>query len=417
MSDLSAEVIEVRTDERFDEVRLAEYLGDKLEGSGAALTVAQFGGGHANLTYLLRFSESGDGDDTVEYVLRRPPLGPVAKSSHDMNREYRALSKLWRAFDKAPRAYLYCDDASIIGCDFIVMERRHGIVVRNEIPPEFGGGNDPAANRELSEVVIDTLVEFHAVDPVAVGLDDLGKPEGFLERQVRGWTDRYERARTDDVPVALEVSSWLIDNMPKSPRPTLVHNDWKLDNMAMDPKDPGNCMAVYDWDMCTLGDPLCDVGTLLGLWSNRGAEPTGISTVPPVEIDKNRPFQRFQFSYGDREYNLGEGPYLIAMLNATCEHCIRSVPDLNVLARSPELPEMVALMMADPGDEEAQLRQFRLETQPEFPTQLIGMLDFVEFIESAPPRLIYVKDGIEIYGWDWDDHAPGIDEVQAAIRH
>ena len=208
MSDLSAEVIEVRTDERFDEVRLAEYLGDKLEGSSAPLSVAQFGGGHANLTYLLRFSESGDGDDTVEYVLRRPPLGPVAKSSHDMNREYRALSKLWRAFDKAPRAYLSCDDASIIGSDFIVMERRHGIVVRNEIPPEFGGGSDPAANRELSEVVIDTLVEFHAVDPVAVGLDDLGKPEGFLERQVRGWTDRYDRARTDDVPVALEVSSW-----------------------------------------------------------------------------------------------------------------------------------------------------------------------------------------------------------------
>ena len=156
--------------------------------------------------------------------------------------------------------------------------------------------------------------------------------------------------------------------------------------------------------------------TGLGLWSNRGAEPTGISTVPPVEIDKNRPFQRFQFSYDDRDYNLGEGPYLVAMLNATCEHCIRSVPDLNVLAGSPELPELVALMMADPGDEEAQLRQFRLETQPEFPTQLIGMLDFVEFIESAPPRLIYVKDGIEIHGWDWDDHAPGIDEIQAVIE-
>ncbi len=280
MSDLSAEVIEVRTDERFDEVRLAEYLGDKLEGSSAPLSVAQFGGGHANLTYLLRFSESGDGDDTVEYVLRRPPLGPVAKSSHDMNREYRALSKLWRAFDKAPRAYLYCDDTSIIGSDFIVMERRHGIVVRSEIPPEFGGGNDAAANRKLSEVVIDTLVEFHAVDPVAVGLDDLGKPEGFLERQVRGWTDRYERAMTDDVPVALEVSSWLIDNMPKSPRPTLVHNDWKLDNMAIDPRDPGSCVAVYDWDMCTLGDPLCDVGTLLGLLSNRGEGLAGSNPMP-----------------------------------------------------------------------------------------------------------------------------------------
>ncbi len=280
MSDISTEIIEVRAGERFDEVRLAEYLGDKLDGSGAPLTVAQFGGGHANLTYLLRFSEGSDGDDAVEYVLRRPPLGPVAKSSHDMNREYRALSKLWREFDKAPRAYLYCDDTSIIGSDFIVMERRYGIVVRSEIPPEFGGGNDPAANRKLSEVVIDTLVEFHAVDPLAVGLEDLGKPNGFLDRQVRGWTDRYERASTNDVPVALEVSSWLIDNVPRSPRPTLVHNDWKLDNMAIDPKDPENCVAVYDWDMCTLGDPLCDVGTLLGLWSNRGEGMAGSNPMP-----------------------------------------------------------------------------------------------------------------------------------------
>ncbi|MCH7958749.1 MAG: hypothetical protein IID08_01370 [Candidatus Hydrogenedentes bacterium] len=156
--------------------------------------------------------------------------------------------------------------------------------------------------------------------------------------------------------------------------------------------------------------------TGLGLWNNPGSEGTGTSTVPPAEIDKSRPFQRFQFSYGDREYNLGEGRYLVAMLNATCEHCIASVPDLNVLALSPDLPELVALMMADSGDEEAQLRQFRLETQPEFPTQLIGMLDFVEFIESAPPRLIYVKDGIEIHGWDWDEHAPGVDEVQTVTE-
>lgn len=153
--------------------------------------------------------------------------------------------------------------------------------------------------------------------------------------------------------------------------------------------------------------------TGLGLWNNPRSNLTGTSTVPPIEIDKDRPFQRFQFSYDDREYNLGEGRYLIAMLNATCDHCIASVPDLNTLAASTELPEMVALMMADPGDEEAQLRQFRLETHPEFPTQLIGMLDFIEFIESAPPRLIYVRDGIEIHGWDWVDRAPGIDEVLA----
>jgi aminoglycoside phosphotransferase (APT) family kinase protein len=217
-------------------------------------------------------------------VLRRPPLGPVAKSSHDMHREYRALSKLWRAFDKAPRAFLYCEDPSIIGADFLVMERRHGVVVRNAIPQQFGGGEDPEANRKLSNVVIDTLVEFHQVDPVAVELDGLGRPGGFLERQVRGWTERYERARTDDVPIATEVSRWLVDHLPKSPQPTLVHNDWKLDNMAVDPDDPGRCVAVYDWDMCTVGDPLCDVGTLLGLWSNRGESMAGSNPMPTQTV-------------------------------------------------------------------------------------------------------------------------------------
>jgi len=271
------ELIDVRPDEGFDETRLAGYLHDKLEGAEAPLQVRQFGGGHANLTYRLRF---GQGRDAREYVLRRPPLGPVAKSAHDMHREWRALSQLWRRFDKAPRAYLYCDDASIIGADFLVMERRSGIVVRDAVPPEFGGGDDPVANRKLSEAVIDTLAEFHAVAPADVDLQDLGKPEGFLERQVRGWADRYERAKTEDVAIAHEVIRWLVDRLPASPPPTLVHNDWKLDNMAMAADDPGRCVAVYDWDMCSVGDPLCDLGTLLGLWSNPGEGLAGSNPMP-----------------------------------------------------------------------------------------------------------------------------------------
>jgi aminoglycoside phosphotransferase (APT) family kinase protein len=271
------ELIDVRPDERFDASRVAEYLAGKLEGSDRPLSVRQFGGGHANLTYLLRY---GDGDDCVEYVLRRPPLGPVAATSHDMNREYRVLSKLWRAFPLAPRAFLYCDDESVIGADFLVMERRHGIVVRAVIPPEFGGGDDPVANRKLSEVVVDTLVEFHHVDPKAVGLEALGKPAGFLGRQVTGWAERFERSKSSEVPVANEVNRWLLDNMPESPPATLVHNDWKLDNMAVAEDDPGRCVAVYDWDMCTLGDPLCDVGTLLGLWSDRGESLAGNNPMP-----------------------------------------------------------------------------------------------------------------------------------------
>jgi aminoglycoside phosphotransferase (APT) family kinase protein len=276
---MSGELIDVRPDEGFEVARLADWLRGRLEGSELPLTVRQFGGGHANLTYLLHYGD-GDGDGAREYVLRRPPLGPVAKSAHDMHREYRALSKLWRAFRPAPRAFLYCDDASVVGAEFVVMERRRGIVVRASVPPEFGGGEDPVANRKLSQVVIDTLVDFHAVDPDAVGLADLGKPEGFLERQVRGWAGRYERAKTEEVPVAEEVVRWLVDEMPRSPAPTLVHNDWKLDNMAVDPHDPGHCVAVYDWDMCTVGDPLCDLGTLLGLWSDRGESLAGSNPMP-----------------------------------------------------------------------------------------------------------------------------------------
>jgi aminoglycoside phosphotransferase (APT) family kinase protein len=272
----ASDLIEVRDEERFDEARLAEWLRGRLEGAEAPLRVRQFGGGHANLTYLLRY---GEGEQAREYVLRRPPLGPVAARAHDMRREYSALSRLWRAFPVAPRAYLYCDDASVIGADFLVMERRHGIVVRSAVPPEFGSGRNPVANRKLSQVLIDELVALHAVDPEPIGLGGIGKPEGFLGRQVRGWTDRFERARTQPVPVAEEVARWLLERLPESPAATLVHNDWKLDNMAIAADDPGRCTAVYDWDMCTLGDPLCDLGTLLSIWSDRG-ESFGAVSMP-----------------------------------------------------------------------------------------------------------------------------------------
>jgi aminoglycoside phosphotransferase (APT) family kinase protein len=270
-------LIEVRSDERFDEARLAAWLRGRLEGADGELRVRQFGGGHANLTYLLRF---GAGPEAREVVLRRPPLGPVAPGSHDMGREYRVLSRLWRGFPLAPRALLHCADAGVIGAEFFVMERRHGVVVRSAVPPEFGGGRDPVANRRLSEVVVDVLADLHAVDPAAVGLQDLGKPEGFLRRQVRGWADRLERAKTGEVPVAQEVVRWLEANLPPSPPATLVHNDWKLDNMAVAPDDPGRCVAVYDWDMCTLGDPLCDLGTLLSMWSEPGEPPAGSNPMP-----------------------------------------------------------------------------------------------------------------------------------------
>lgn len=270
------ETIAVRADETFDVDALTRWIDGRLIPTSEPPEVRQFSRGKANLTYLLDF---GDG---VEFVLRRPPLGPVAPRSHDMAREFRVLSTLWQAFSKAPRAHLLCEDPDVIGAPFLIMERRRGVVVQNSVPEVFGSGTDPVANRKLSEVVIDTLAEFHAVSPEAAGLGDLGHPDGFLVRQVDGWSKRWKAAQHEDNPVADVVSGWLIENMPVSPAPTLVHNDWRLDNMAVDPADPGRCVAVYDWDMCTVGDPLADLGTLLAVWYNADETPSELNPMPTL---------------------------------------------------------------------------------------------------------------------------------------
>ncbi len=267
------DLITVRADEMIDVERLAGYLAGKLDRAEGAPTVRQFSGGHANLTYLLTYPET-------EFVLRRPPLGPVAPGAHDMAREYRVLSRLWDSFPPAPRAYVLCEDESVIGSAFFVMERRDGVVVRNDVPERFGGGTDERANRKLSEVVIDTLGEFHAVDPASCGLGDLGHPEGFLERQVAGWMQRWHGARHEDNPIAERVGVWVASRIPVSPPPTLLHNDWRLDNMAVDPNDPGRCVAVYDWDMCTRGDPLADLGTVLSVWYAADEVPASLNPMP-----------------------------------------------------------------------------------------------------------------------------------------
>jgi aminoglycoside phosphotransferase (APT) family kinase protein len=285
------ELIPVREDEKLDVEPLTSYLQGKLPHAEGRPEISQFAGGHANLTYLLRYGAQ-------EYVLRRPPLGPVAATAHDMGREYRVLSVLYKGYPPAPRAYLYCEDPTVIGAPFFIMERRRGVVVRRVIPPEFGGGDDPAVNRRISEVLIDALADLHEVDYRAIGLADLGKPAGFVERQVRGWMGRYERAKTSEVPVVADLTQWLIDSMPDSPPPTLLHNDWRLDNMMLDANDPGRVEAVFDWDMCTVGDPLADVGTLLSLWIEAG-EGIGISfgaTMPshvPGFLSRREAVQRY----------------------------------------------------------------------------------------------------------------------------
>jgi aminoglycoside phosphotransferase (APT) family kinase protein len=291
----TTELIDVRPDEQLDIVALSSYLQGRLQGARGPLTIRQFAGGHANLTYLLIYPHA-------EYVLRRPPLGPIAPGSHDMSREFNVLARLWEAFPPAPRAYLLCEDEAVIGSPFFVMERRYGVVVRNSVPEEFGSGKDPDANRKLSEVVIDTLAEFHAVDPSACGLDHLGHPDGFLERQVEGWLARWEKARHEENQIADHVARWVADQRPLlSPPPTLLHNDWRLDNMAVSADDAGRCVAVYDWDMCTRGDPLADLGTVLAVWYDDGEIPATLNPMPttvPGFMSREQALHRYEAMSG-----------------------------------------------------------------------------------------------------------------------
>ena len=286
-------MIEVRGEERFELERLVVWMTGQGSLPPGTPTVRQFAGGKANLTYLLEFP------DGSELVLRRPPLGPVAAGAHDMTREYRVLSRLWRGFDRAPRAIAICEDVSVIGAPFFLMERKPGVVIRDVVPDRFGGGLDPEANRRLSTVVVDTLVDLHSVDPAACGLTDLGHPDGFLDRQVEGWWQRWERAKHEDNPTAEEVGAWLKANIPPSGPPTLIHNDWRLDNMAVSPADPGRCVAVYDWDMATRGDPLADLGTLMASWYDEGEEKSTLAPMPttaPGWLDRGSALAR----YGER---------------------------------------------------------------------------------------------------------------------
>jgi aminoglycoside phosphotransferase (APT) family kinase protein len=257
---LKPDTIDVRADENFDQNRLATYLRDKLPGAEnpANLKVSQFGGGVANLTYQLKYGE-------IEYVLRRPPLGKIAKSSHDMEREHKVLSVLHKKFPIVPESYLYCGDETIIGAPFFIMKRMKGIVIRKEFPDEFLSHEH--AGFKISTALVDALVQLHNVNYHEIGLADLGKPEGFIERQIEGWYKRWHHSKIDDDPLMDEVYRWLKENIPITNTYSIIHNDYKLDNMMFDSNDPSSIIAIFDWDMCTLGDPLSDLGAMLTYWT------------------------------------------------------------------------------------------------------------------------------------------------------
>lgn len=282
------ELAPVRPGEEFDVERVHAWLRANVPGTEKPFEVLQFPGGHANLTYLLRFPDR-------ELVLRRPPLGPVAPRSHDMAREFRVLEPLSRVFDPAPRAHALCTDLDVLGVVFIVMERCRGSVARTQIPPDLAARPDAA--RRMSETLIDVIADFHAVDYHAIGLGDLGRPEGYASRQVEGWRGRWEAARDVEIPRFDAVHAWLVRELPASPGASLVHNDLKFDNVMFEHGNPDRITAILDWDMTTLGDPLVDLGTLLGYWAEpgdpkaRGA--TNAMTAQPGFLSRDEIAQRY----------------------------------------------------------------------------------------------------------------------------
>jgi aminoglycoside phosphotransferase (APT) family kinase protein len=250
----------VRPGEELNLASLADWLRGGIAGAERGITLEQFPSGHSNLTYLLQI-------DGIEYVLRRGPLGPVAPKAHDMAREFRVLQMVHPHFREAPNVFHLCEDTAVLGSVFFLMERRHGLILRDEIPPQLA--KMPNYAERASQAFVDCLIRLHAIDISRTGLIALGKPEGFLERQVQGWADRWKRATTDDLPKMDSVIRWLIDHRPSSPAPTLVHNDYKLDNvmLSQDSTERVDIEAVLDWEMATVGDPLADLGLTLCYWA------------------------------------------------------------------------------------------------------------------------------------------------------
>ncbi len=262
MSNLDQPVA-VRQGEELDAAKLGEYLRPHIPGMMGGVEVQQFPSGFSNLTYMLAANAGGA---RKEYVLRRPPFGANIKSAHDMEREYKILRAVRQSFPRVPETLVYCDDAAVLGAPFYVMERVQGIILRGK-QPEGLDLSAPVMKR-LSTMLIDNLADIHAVDTSIPDVQQLGKPVGYVQRQVEGWIQRYANAKTDKILHIEEVETWLRNNIPdeSTNAPTLIHNDYKYDNVVFT-HDLTGISAVLDWEMATLGDPLMDVGTTLGYWA------------------------------------------------------------------------------------------------------------------------------------------------------
>jgi aminoglycoside phosphotransferase (APT) family kinase protein len=279
-TDYPAEYGPVRAGDELDWDRLAGYLHDHLDGLGPLMAAHQFPNGAANLTYLLEFADR-------RLVIRRPPFGQIAIGAHDMKREYRALSRLWRSYDRAPQAYLLCEDHTIAGADFLVIDYRPGVVVWGSVPPSMAGHRD--AGRRIGLAVVDALAELHQLDPEQAGVADLGRPQGFLDRQLDGWRARWAAVAEPGAELVTEVGARLAATKPPTLRTSVLHNDFKIDNCQFDPVSPDRVQSVFDWDMATVGDPLVDLGTMLNYWPDPADPPDSRPPHPEGQQDMGLP--------------------------------------------------------------------------------------------------------------------------------
>jgi aminoglycoside phosphotransferase (APT) family kinase protein len=247
----------VRAGEELDTSRLAKFLNARFPQLAGPLVVEQFPKGYSNLTYLVRAGER-------EMVLRRSPFGAKIKTAHDMGREYRILAHLITLYPKIPCPLAFCEDESVLDAPFYLMERVKGVILRSEAPS--GLQLSPGRMQQLSENFIDNLIELHRIDYRAAGLGELGKPEGYVTRQIEGWIKRYQNARTDDIPEMDRAARWLAEHRPADSSGCLIHNDYKYDNLVLDPGDLSSIRACLDWEMATIGDPFMDLGSALGYW-------------------------------------------------------------------------------------------------------------------------------------------------------
>ncbi len=258
--------------EKINWKRVEEYLRKNISNipKNKSMKIKKYTEGYSNLTYLIRFGD-------WEGVLRRPPIGDIPFRAHDMKREYDILEKLNPTFNLAPKPYIYSENNEIMDRHFYVMEKKTGFVLDNKLPDEYLDVKEVGSL--ISKNMIQTLVQLQTIDYEEVGLSNFGMPNGYLERQINGWIKRYDNAVTDDYPSLPELEAWFIKNRPTANDATIVHNDFKLNNLVFDTEEVGKIIGVLDWELATIGDPLTDFGTTIAYWGEASDLDLGVSVL------------------------------------------------------------------------------------------------------------------------------------------